>query len=451
VLHDLRDRADFLRPYELLERALTRHGGRMRLIARLGAEAEDGIDQLLAQALAQEAVAIPDLTGFLQWLETGETEVRRQPDGAGRKLRVMTVHGAKGLQAPIVILPDTADRQNRDRDPVVDLEDGVPGWKMPAGAQPEPLAAAVQARGERAAQERLRLLYVAMTRAEVWLIVAAAGAVTQPEAWHCLVSAGLEAGGAVPFAMPTGPGLRLSNGTWPEDLGAAQGMAATTPLALPDWTDRPAQAVPQGPAGIRWIRPSGLGGAKIVTPTAAPHDPNAAQAAMAEGSRVHHLLEHFAGLGAEDRALAAARLRAADPTIDAALDQVLGLLANADILAALMPTPPAEALTEVMLTAPHGPGHILGAVDRLVVAPDRVLALDFKTNRDVPDSPDAVPEGILRQMGAYRAALRQIWPDRPVGCAVVWTQAPARLMPLPDALIDEAFARAALDGEAGAS
>jgi ATP-dependent helicase/nuclease subunit A len=87
---------------------------------------------------------------------------------------------------------------------------------------------------------------------------------------------------------------------------------------------------------------------------------------------------------------------------------------------------------------------MLGRIDRLVVRPDRVLAIDFKSHRDVPDRPEAVPEAILRQMGAYRAALRAIWPGRRAETAVLWTRT-ARLMPLPDALVDAALARAAGD------
>lgn len=108
---DLMDEADFLRPYDLLERVLVRHDGRRRLIARLGAEAEDGIDALLAQALAYERDGVPSLTGFLVWAEAEDIEVKRRMDGAGGMIRVMTVHGAKGLEAPLVILPDTAKRR----------------------------------------------------------------------------------------------------------------------------------------------------------------------------------------------------------------------------------------------------------------------------------------------------------------------------------------------------
>ena len=111
MLTDLRDEADYLRPYELLERALIRHDGRRRMIARLGPEAQDAIDAMLAQALAYETTEVPSLTGFVGWLESGDVQVKRDLSQATGEIRVMTVHGAKGLEAPVVILPDCAQRQ----------------------------------------------------------------------------------------------------------------------------------------------------------------------------------------------------------------------------------------------------------------------------------------------------------------------------------------------------
>ena len=135
------DQADFLRPYELIERVLTRHDGRRRLLARLGPEAEDGIDALLSQAMAYEERAVDSLTGFLVWMETDDLEIKRQMDSAGDRIRVMTVHGAKGLEAPVVILPQTGQwRMPRPRRR--SSHDGVPLWRGPKedmpGAWPPP-------------------------------------------------------------------------------------------------------------------------------------------------------------------------------------------------------------------------------------------------------------------------------------------------------------------------
>ena len=100
----------------------------------------------------------------------------------------------------------------------------------------------------------------------------------------------------------------------------------------------------------------------------------------------------------------------------------------------------AEVMAELALAAPlPGVGTVWGKIDRLVITNDRVLAIDYKSNRDVPSRPEAVPLGILRQMAAYHAALAAIWPDRAVETAVLWT-ATRSLMPLPDALISRVLA-----------
>ncbi|WP_372604599.1 double-strand break repair helicase AddA, partial [Actibacterium sp.] len=184
TLNSLLGDADFLRPYDLIERILTRHNGRQNLIARLGAEAEDGIDALLSQALAYERIEVPSLTGFLIWLQTDEVEIKRQMDSAGNRIRVMTVHGAKGLEAPIVILPDTAKRQPRNSDNLVIGPDGLVIWKPTADNSPDIVTDALAAISTQQADERNRLLYVAMTRAEQWLITCAAGDLDNGNSWY---------------------------------------------------------------------------------------------------------------------------------------------------------------------------------------------------------------------------------------------------------------------------
>ncbi|MBD3765663.1 MAG: double-strand break repair helicase AddA, partial [Rhodobacterales bacterium] len=222
ILTDLRDQADFLRPYELLDRMLTRHGGRARLIARLGPEAEDGIDALLTQALAYEASEVPSLTGFLVWLSADEVQVKRQLDSAGGLIRVMTVHGAKGLEAPLVILPETQDRDPRDEDQVLPLG-ATALWRLPAEDRPPAMAALAEARRTARAEESLRLLYVAMTRAQSWLIVAAAGKTTRPDCWWSIVAEGMQAAGARAIADGV---QRVEHGAWPAPAATISQLCA---------------------------------------------------------------------------------------------------------------------------------------------------------------------------------------------------------------------------------
>ncbi|MFN3824970.1 MAG: double-strand break repair helicase AddA [Pseudorhodobacter sp.] len=438
ILTDLRDNSDYLRPYDLIERLLTRHDGRRRLLARLGAEAEDGIDELLAQALAYERAEVPSLTGFLCWLDTDDVEVKRQMDGAGGKIRVMTVHGAKGLEAPIVILPDTAPRQYRERGELAVLPGG-PVWKTPVDQSPACLADHRRTRKAAETAESLRLLYVAMTRAQSWLIVAAAGkmkaaaAEDAPPVWYDLIREGLVRIGATDSADG---GLTLVEGEWTARAPSSAAQAMPAPVEVPGWTRHPAPEAPR-PAGP--VTPSGLGGAKALPGDFGPDEDNPAliDALMDRGSRLHLLLERLPGQQETDWPALARTLLPAAPDADALLAEAAAVI-RAPHLAYLFGP---GTLAEVELVAELDGRPMAGKVDRLVIGADHVLAVDYKSNHLIPDRPQDVPEGLLRQMGAYHAALRQIWPDRRVEVALLWTRR-AELMVLPPDLVTAALLRA---------
>jgi len=423
ILQDLRGQSDYLRPYDLIERILTRHNGRRKLLARLGAEAEDGIDELLSQALAYERSDVPSLTGFIGWLETDDVEVKRQMDSAGRKIRVMTVHGAKGLEAPVVFLPDTAQYRARERNELFVLPEG-PVWKVKAAESPVVMAEARSTRKAKEEDEAMRLLYVAMTRAQSWLIVAAAGALGKdsddPDApnvvWYKLIRDAMEAAGATP---QPGGGLSLSEGSWPPAQHQDTPAAASAPTP-PAWLG---QDAPDAPRPDQPINPSALGGAKALPGDTTPDDDN--RAAMDRGTRLHLLLEHLPNVAPGDRATLAASLL--PDAVDRAelLDEACAVI-DAPGLAHLFAL---GTLAEVDITAEWQSAPLIGKIDRLIIAPDRVLAVDYKSNRLVPTTAAEVPEGLLRQMAAYRAALSQVFPGRQIDTALLWTQG-AVLMPI---------------------
>ena len=435
MLRDLRDQIDFLRPYDLIERILTRHDGRRKLLARLGPEAEDGINAMLSQALAYERNAVPSLTGFLQWMETDDLEIKRQIDSATDQIRVMTVHGAKGLEAPIVILPDTAPRRVDIRDQIVELPEG-PVWK-PLAAQMTP---EIQARTEemKAAirEERLRLLYVAATRAEKWLIVAMAGKPGKDgSGWYDIVE---DAIGTL-RSPGTGDGtLRFEEGDWNALPIRDIRPQAQRPAPLdPAFTQAPPALLP--PPEV--LSPSDLGGPKALPGDEGwDHD-----AATDYGTLVHFLLDRLPGLNTE---AAGDVVRTLVPTVEETL------LAQAEAEARAVIDAPSfahffggETFSEVAVTGLYGARRLHGSIDRLTIGPDRIVALDFKTNRVVPADVSHCPEGILRQMGAYLHLLRQIYPEREIEVGLLWTNGPA-YMPLPERLVLDALARAPdLDGD----
>ena len=437
MINDLRDAADYLRPYDMIERILTRHDGRARLLSRLGAEAEDGIDALLSQAMAYERNAVDSLTGFLVWMETDDLEIKRQLDNAGNRIRVMTAHAAKGLESPIVILPDCAKRDLKMDSKLIEV-DGTFLWRLRKDDLPSALKD--QDGAERAAHwaERDRLLYVAMTRAEQWLIVAAAGDLDKKEGkdWYSKVRAGMLRAEAQEHLFDLGQGLRLESGNWAGLETEKPSTKEDGTVDLPGFFTDPAKPAP---AASKTLAPSDLGGAKALP----GEDGLDEDAAKRRGRQVHRLLEVLPQLTPTQWADTAASLLAHGP--DAAEGQELALLlAEAEKVL----TKPglehlfaAEALAEVSISAALDPlqgQRMHGTIDRLIVTYEKILAVDFKTNAIVPDTPGHCPDGLLRQMGAYAHALQQIYPGRTIETALLWTRT-ATLMPLPHDLVTRAL------------
>lgn len=425
MLTDLQNAADFMRPYDLIERILTRHEGRRKLLSRLGTEAEDGINALLSQALAYEKTEIPSLTGFLIWMETDDLEIKRQMDAAGDRIRVMTVHGSKGLEAPIVILPDTGKRVVQLRDALLPMGETAV-WKSAANDCPRAMSDALEDAKERQRQERDRLLYVAMTRAETWLIVAAAGDLgSDGESWYEGVEAAMKAVNAAPQGFAFGEGLRFESGDWPRVAAMPEATEDPGAVTLRDWATRPA-APPVLPVEARV--PSKLGGAHALPGPLGQDE----EAAKRHGTLVHLALERLSDLPEDARAR-----RPDDPLQAAAHDEACAVLAHPELAALFAP----GTLPEVAVSAEvPGLGRMHGVIDRLILSETRVLAVDFKTNATLPDRPEATPEALLRQMGAYAEMLKHLYPKHEIETAILWTRGP-ELMVLPQDLVISALAR----------
>jgi ATP-dependent helicase/nuclease subunit A len=349
----------------------------------------------------------------------------------------MTVHGAKGLEAPLVILPDTVRRKEQKlRSEVVVGDDGKGWWVTPRNASPAIVDRAREAALAAEEKERERLLYVAMTRAQTWLIVCGAGDAANAE-WHRRIEEGVEALGPTPIGTPAGPGLRYQHGDWETCAATDASVPATSPAA-PAWLTTRAALPPEAP---RPVTPSDLGGPKALPGEAAFDE----EVSLRRGRQTHRLLEHLpaypeAGWPRLAPALLAHGEDAASPEDAAALlAEVSRILTNPGLAPLFAP----NSLAEVAFTAELAGRPLAGTVDRLVVAPDRILVVDFKSNMAVPDTPDSVPEGILRQMGAYAHALAAIYPGRRIDTAILWTRT-AALMPLPHEMVMAALARAAI-------
>ncbi|MCC6920286.1 MAG: double-strand break repair helicase AddA [Alphaproteobacteria bacterium] len=420
-------------PFDFYARLLA-EGGRAQVLKRLGDEAEDVIDEFLAQAAAYEETAAPSLEGFLHWLELTGAEVKRDPDEAGGAVRVLTAHGSKGLEAPVVILPDTMTVPRVQTAPNLLPYRGGLVWRQSGTAEAEEARTAWM---ERQQAEHHRLLYVALTRPRDRLIVAGPKPVQNIKAptWHAAILAGFERLEGTARAEERGETL-LRYGTPP---GKGQAALALEPQReeIPGWTKRAAARE----EAVAVVRPSRL------TPTLTFSD--TADAFGRERGRVLHLLlQHLPGIAPDRREAAAARFliaRAPQWPADAraaSVAQVLEVLSHPRFAAAFAPGSRAEVPIAGKVAALGPAGFISGQIDRLAVTDRAVLIVDYKTNRTVPRSPEKVPEAYLAQMALYREAMRAAFPGRAVQCALLWTEAPD-LMALPDSVLDVTLQRLA--------
>ncbi len=421
ILADCVEQAHLLRPYELVERILNRHGGRQRILARLGPEAEDGIDELVNEALKYEQSEPPSVTGFLNWFEFGDVDVKRRTQADLDQIRVMTVHGAKGLEAPFVILPDTDARPSGRGSQTLVLDDGSLIWRSRQDEAIKAQRLADNANREFEEKERNRLLYVAITRASQWLLVCGAGAggKARERSWHGQIERAMEGLDARAVGSPVrdSPGLRLGCEAWPLASGssgpAKSESVDTAPSwlferARPDWPGRPA------------VNPSGLGGDKVIT---SPDSGESSRGGGMEfGLQVHALLEHLPRHPKEEWERVAERIRRAEDwaEIESAFELSINILLKPELEHLFGPGSLAEVPISAELDELDG-RRIYGIIDRLVVAGDQVLAVDYKTNADVPETADDIPDGLLRQMGAYAAALEKVYPGREISMAILWT------------------------------
>ncbi len=437
MLSDLMRQADLMSPYDFLERALTRWGGRIRMMARLGVEAGEGVDALLSLARDYEATGPASLTGFLAWLDVDETEIKRQAESAGDKIRVMTTHGAKGLESPIVILPETHEARGNNRVKPLITDDGHAIWPSPGAEHTDLSDAAKSAEADMRAEERLRLLYVAMTRAEKWLIICGAGKdASNDKSWHTRMWNAVEKAGATPISIDRiGEGLRHQHGDWAVTAVEPESTKAPV-IALPGWARDHA---PAPPPRQTIINPSKLGQDAAETLAGRGDTQFAAQ----RGTAIHLLLEELPLIDRPDwrdagKAILATRVvDLPDDHNAGVLDEALAVLNHPDFGHIFAP----DTLAEVAVSASAGPGErIAGVIDRLIVSDTDVTIVDFKSHSAPPEQASDVPVEILMQMSAYRHAIAQTFPNHRINMQILWTARP-QLMTLPHDIVMNAAVR----------
>ena len=439
-LRELLALADFETPQTLLQWLLVGPWqGRSKLVARLGREANDPIDELLNAAFAYEGSSTPSLAGFIRWFDAGEGEIKRDPDDAPDLVRVMTVHGAKGLQAPIVIMADATSKPGQTRD--LELPEELPGSDSSQRTVPLPSLRASERKGRveqayqdaQAAelQEHWRLLYVAMTRAEEALFIGgslnAREKAPNPDSWYARLE-------------PLFGDDRLEDDLWlaraelgerAEPAVPSEDVTSDAEKAVePEWLRKPIGPEPRPP---RPLAPSSAGEEQGSDP---PLAPDQAREAARRGVLIHALLERLPDVEVaerEERALAWLKRQASD--FDAAsrremFQRANAVLSDSEFAEVFAP----GVLAEVPLSAVVGGQVVAGTADRLLVTSDKVTVVDFKTARRPPAKLEDIPHSTLKQMAAYTAVLEVIYPEREICAAILYTQTP-QIFALPQELI----------------
>lgn len=430
-------------PYEFFSALLqspcpaNRYSGMMAMLGRLGEDIRDPLDEFLNKTLFFESDNVPDLQKFMIWQQQDKIEIKREMEEAHSEVRIMTVHGAKGLQAPIVFLPDSVRNASSKRLPRLLWPDKT-GLTAPLYAprkeEEPPLYRQAKAQVEAQLDEEYRrLLYVAMTRAEDRLYICGAAGQKKPleESWYYYIERAfdrLEDVQEVPVPGLEKPALRIYN---PQRRSApiAEASPGTEEMLpavpVPPWLYEAAPAEPEPPRPLIPSRPS------EPEPSAASPLSGKDAYRFQRGNLTHKLLQFLPDLSPDRWRVSAENLigkagQALPERVQRGIvDETLAILENPDYAPLFGP----GSMAEVPLTGMAGHKLVSGQIDRLYVGEDRIMIIDYKTNRPPPAEEKDVPAQYMAQMRAYRDTLREIYTDRPVHCYLLWTDGP-RLMRL---------------------
>ncbi|MGE4251420.1 MAG: double-strand break repair helicase AddA [Parvibaculaceae bacterium] len=414
-------------PFGFYSRVLAedRPSVRQNILSRLGPEAVDLIDAFLNLALDYEQRETPSLQGFLHWFTSADTEIRRDMDQASDVVRIMTVHGAKGLEAPIVFLPDTCsmpDDRNEVQPLMIPAPEGrlIPFWRFGGGLEAPGVTALRDLLRDQRMDEYRRQLYVALTRArdELYICGYTTDEAPKPQSWYALIEASLEGPRDTQGRL-----RRVGEQTAPIET-ASESLGRTKAESAPAWIG---ETPPRELTGGDWVNPSRLLRKKV----------SGSAAALEQGRALHRLFQLLPDMASDGRRQAALQLlerrRITGGKARALVDRVIGIIEHQDYAAYFGD----RGLAEIPLVADLGEkGVLAGQVDRIVVTETEVLILDYKSDRAPPKDVSGVPPAYVAQLAAYRSALVRMFPHKTVTAALLWTEIP-QLMVLPVDLLAE--------------
>ena len=441
-----RSRLDFGRPFEFYADILYRDGGLQRFHSRMGGEIDDVMVEFLELALAHEQSPAPSLQGFLAEMRAQEVSIKRDLAEPGRGVRVMTVHGAKGLEAPIVILADAATKPAPSLQPRIFFADpGDPPLFVHAPNKESHTAETARLRDAAAAatdREYWRKLYVGMTRAEDELYIT--GYLTrsgrQPDGtWFEAVEGALAErsrrevdaeGNLAALVFP-------ATAPKPRQHSAADGTGIGRPvlLSLPPLSPPPL---------VPLIRPSmAYGESAPVFATAVEVAAITADEARLEGIALHALLQHLGRIEPADwpkaveRALPQLLPQASSERRVALGRRAISIRSRPEFAELFGPRSRAEVPFLVEARRDGKPVRLAGRIDRILVAEDHVLVVDYKSDAFPPGTASEVPASYVMQVGLYAHVASQLFPELAVQAGILWTNLES-LMILPSSALRDA-------------
>ncbi len=453
--------------HDFYAQILGQDGGRAAYLGRLGTEVSDILDEFLTFALDHEKNGLPGLQAFTSGLEMEAPTVKREQDKERNEVRIMTVHAAKGLEAPVVFLVDGGGKafnsqhvsglrmiKQDDRQGAMPL----PVWRPPGAASTILVDTDTDRLKTAAEEEYRRLLYVGMTRAADRLIVCGyQGKRGNPESWHAMVTTSLSAderGRSTPMTFSAGDqewtGYRWQVSASGRDLqtqerseAAAEAQRMGLPPAL-------LQPLPPQKHLPRPLSPSGAGAvideeeSGSIMGSALFSQKPGADTSLLRGAILHRFLQVLPSIAPEERRAAAERYllrsvpRWSVPQRQALTESVLRVIEHPELTALFSEGSRAEVSVMGTLKLGSRDFAVSGRIDRLAVSGNTVTIADFKTNREIPASAEAVPFVYRAQLAIYRALLQPLYPDHVIHCALIYTGGPT-VLTLPQAMLDSSL------------
>jgi len=421
-LKELFNKLDFIRPYELFNYVLVNMRGRERFIRRMGVEVEDAIDEFINLTLFYEQNQTPSLQGFISWFENDNTAIKREGDDAENDaVRLMTVHHSKGLQARVVFLPDSVQLpKNSCEQKLLFGNDGTAFYPLRSADYNDFCKQINTDATTKIQEEYRRLLYVALTRAEERLIVCgyANNEKTDEASWLkvCERTLGAKAGkdnDEIIIESPEMVKVKLSKRYF--------AVNSNTPVA--DWADKTA---PEESPLAKPYTPSRLQEDEEEPDSSSPLEDNTRY--YRRGSLIHKILQFLPNEDADRTRIIKSYLQKNAPDFSKAeQEQICREITNLLEKEECRQIFGEDSRAEVPIIG-EADGKIISAqIDRLVVKKDKVIIVDFKTNRPAKKTPEETPEAYINQLKTYEKLLRLIYPSHNIESYILWTNE-ARLM-----------------------